>query len=73
VKGTKTITPVNRTLKITSLDGKTCYFQVNQAMDLSNSHTFIIPSKITEVLVSYGKISKILNTTGSNINFNYFN
>lgn len=73
VAGLKTITPVNRTLKITSLDGKTIYFQANQTMDVSNSHTFSIPTKITEVMVSYGKITKILNTTGTSINFNYFN
>ena len=71
VVGLNTSIPVSRTLIVSSVDMKEIYFKNLQLMSQTNVSTFVIPSKVTEVLISYGKISKKITLSGTIIQFNY--
>ena len=71
VTGISTLSPVSRTLTVTSADGKEVFFKNEQLMSASTVSSFVIPAKITEVVVNYGKITKKITLSGTSIQFNY--
>ncbi|MDP1727887.1 MAG: hypothetical protein Q8M15_13970 [Bacteroidota bacterium] len=71
VQGFATQAPINKTLWVTTVDGKTVYFNAMHLMDQNLTAQLAIPSNVQEVLVSYGTISKKYSTQLSSIIFDF--
>jgi hypothetical protein len=73
VSGLNTLTPISRTLIVSSTDGKEVYYQSRQLMSLSTSLPLIVPATSTELKITYGKIIKVISLNTPIIQFNYTN
>lgn len=66
----QTISEINATLSIMSVDGKVVFYTGNQLMNKDMQLTLIIPAHINEIVVKYGAITKSFSTNSSQVNFN---
>lgn len=71
VSGLSTITKINKTLKVSSEDGKVVYFSINHQMDQNLTTKFILPKNVKNVSISYGELKKVVSSTNSEINFDF--
>ncbi|OYU96029.1 MAG: hypothetical protein CFE21_06355 [Bacteroidetes bacterium B1(2017)] len=71
VAGINTLTPINRTLIVSSLDGKSIYYSSLQLMSATTIINLVVPATNTEVLVTYGKIKKVIPISGNILQFDY--
>ncbi len=71
VQGFATPAPINKTLWVTSTDGKTVYYNALHLMDQNLTAQLTIPSNISEIMVSYGTINKKYSTQLSTIIFDF--
>ena len=71
VQGLKTQVPINRTIKVSSADGKTIYYTGLYLMETSNVLAIKVPSPVTEVKVTYGSIEKIVKIASNKANFSF--
>jgi len=73
VSGLNTLTPISRTLVVSSMDGKEVYYQSIQLMSLTTALPLIVPATTTEVKVTFGKIIKVIPLNSASIQFDYKN
>ncbi|MBP7510446.1 MAG: hypothetical protein KA981_00875 [Bacteroidia bacterium] len=71
IKGLNTLTPINRTLVVSTVDGKSVFYRAQQLMSLSSTISLIIPATVTEIKVNYGTISKTVSISGNKFQFDY--
>jgi hypothetical protein len=71
VSGLNTLTPISRTLVVSSTDGKEVYFESFQLMSTSNSLPLVLPATTTEIKVTFGKISKVISVNSTALQFDY--
>ena len=71
VAGINTLTPISRTLVVSSVDGKTIYHSSLQLMSTSSEINLVVPATNKEVLISYGKIKKVIPTSSNMLQFDY--
>jgi hypothetical protein len=71
VQGLQTMATINRTLKVSSLDGKATYFTATHQMDQDMLTKITLPKSVKEVKVTYGSIEKVVSSTTSEIKFDF--
>jgi hypothetical protein len=71
VVGLQTMATINRTLIVSSLDGKQIYFNSLHQMDQNLQTRFTMPKNIKSVKVTYGTIEKVVNSVSSEISFDF--
>jgi hypothetical protein len=71
IKGLNTLTPINRTLIVSTVDGKSVFYRAQQLMSLSSTISLVIPATVSEIKVNYGTISKTVSISGNKFQFDY--
>lgn len=71
IKGLNTLTPINRTLVVSTVDGKSVFYRAQQLMSLSSTISLVIPATVSEIKVNYGTISKTVSISGNKFQFDY--
>jgi hypothetical protein len=71
VQGLQTMATINRTLKVSSLDGKEIYFTCTHQMDQNLETKISLPKTVKNVKVIFGTIEKEVVLSSNEINFNF--
>jgi len=71
ILGLSTQVPINRTLRISSLDGEAVYFTGLYLMEKSSILTIKVPSAVSDIKVTYGAIEKSIKIASGKSTFSF--
>jgi hypothetical protein len=71
ILGLTTKVPINRTLKITSLDGNAVYYTGLYLMETSSILKIKVPSAVSDIKVTYGAIEKSIKIASGKSTFSF--
>jgi hypothetical protein len=71
ISGLSVPVKIRNTFYVKSVDGKAIYFNDLLEMDQNYTLRVTIPAYVTQMVASYGTISKTLDINGNAINFDY--
>ena len=71
VQGLQTMATINRTIKVSSLDGKATYFTATHQMDKDMLTKITLPKNVKEVKVTYGSLEKVVSSITTELKFDF--
>lgn len=71
VDGLPTAVPIERTIKVSSVDGAVTYYTGSYLMATTSTIQVQVPAAVKELKVSYGAIEKKVNIVAGKASFNF--
>jgi hypothetical protein len=71
VDGLPTAVPIERTIKVSSVDGTVTYYTGSYLMATTSTIQVKVPAAVKELKVSYGAIEKKVNIVAGKASFNF--